>query len=80
LEEYKKKYSQKKGTNKKEIHTDEESIGIIGQQRPYIQTSQQLPDKKNYINQWMAKLEKFKEKIETDENYYEKMFSVNKKI
>jgi hypothetical protein len=57
LEEYKKKSTSRKG--KKEIHTDEESIGnnpgnpLSGSQVGQIGN---LPEKKKYIDQWMAKL------------------------
>jgi hypothetical protein len=56
LDEHKKKNNQKKGANKKEIHTDEESIGNTYQQINYNQNPHQIPDRKNYLNQWMSKL------------------------
>lgn len=60
LDEQKKKGNTKKNNHRKEMHTDEESVGnnTTGNHNPH-----QIPDKKNYLNQWMAKLEKFKEKI-----------------
>ena len=60
LDEHKKKSHQKKGGNKKQTHTDEESIGNTCQQVNYNQNPHQIPDKKNYINQWMSKMERFK--------------------
>jgi len=75
-------YLKKKGTSRrrKETQTDEESIGGNNYGGSESAGSvQHVPDKRNYINQWMAKMEKFRDKVEEDRKYYYKLHKVGLK-